>query len=56
VTELVFGGYRSGFDLTRLISHRFRLEEAAEAIQVASNPQPGSMKIMIEPVPGAGAE
>jgi L-iditol 2-dehydrogenase len=56
VTELVFGGYRNGFDLTRLISHRFRLEESAEAIAIASNPQPGSMKIMIEPVPGAGAE
>jgi len=56
VAELVFGGYRNGFDLTRLISHRFGLEEAAEAIAVASTPQPGSMKIMIEPVPGAGAE
>jgi L-iditol 2-dehydrogenase len=56
VANLVFSGYRNGFDLTRLISHRFGLEEAAEAMQVASNPQPGSMKIMIEPVPGAGAE
>ena len=26
VTELVFGGYRNGFDLTQLISHRFPLE------------------------------
>jgi L-iditol 2-dehydrogenase len=56
VQELVFGGYRNGFDLTQLISHRFPLEEAVEAIAVASHPQPGSMKIMIEPVPGAGAE
>jgi L-iditol 2-dehydrogenase len=24
--SLVFGGYRNGFDLTRLISHRFPLE------------------------------
>ena len=56
VTELVFGGYRNGFDLTQLISHRFPLEEAVEAIEVASNPQADSMKIMIEPVPGAGAE
>jgi L-iditol 2-dehydrogenase len=54
VTSLVFGGYRSGFDLTQLISHRFALEQAVEAIHIASNPQPGSMKIMIEPVPGAG--
>jgi L-iditol 2-dehydrogenase len=56
VTGLVFSGYRSGFDLTQLISHRFPLEQAVEAIELASNPQPGSMKIMIEPNPGAGAE
>jgi L-iditol 2-dehydrogenase len=56
VTALVFGGYRNGFDLTQLISHRFPLEQAAEAIEVASHPQADSMKIMIEPVPGAGAE
>jgi len=55
VADLVFSGYRSGFDLTQLISHRFPLEETAEAIAIASNPQPDSMKIMIEPVPGAGA-
>jgi L-iditol 2-dehydrogenase len=56
VTGLVFGGYRHGFDLTQLISHRFPLERAAEAIEIASHPQADSMKIMIEPVPGAGAE
>ena len=56
VTDLVFGGYRNGFDLTQLISHRFPMEEAVAAIEIASNPQPSSMKIMIEPVPGAGAE
>jgi L-iditol 2-dehydrogenase len=56
VTELVFAGYRNGFDLTQLISHRFPMEQAVEAIEIASNPQPGSMKIMIEPIPGAGAE
>ncbi len=56
VTGLVFDGYRNGFDLTQLISHRFPLEEAVAAIEVASNPQPGSMKIMMEPVPGAGAK
>jgi L-iditol 2-dehydrogenase len=54
VTSLVFGGYRDGFDLTQLISHRFPLEEAVEAIEVASSPKAYSMKIMIEPVPGAG--
>jgi L-iditol 2-dehydrogenase len=56
VTELVFGGYRNGFDLTQLISHRFPLEQAVAAIDVASHPKADSMKIMIEPVPGAGAE
>jgi L-iditol 2-dehydrogenase len=56
VEELVLGGYRTGFDLTQLISHRFPLEEAVQAIAVASSPQADSMKIMIEPVLGAGAE
>jgi len=56
VTGLVFDGYRNGFDLTQLISHRFPFEKAVEAIEIASNPRPGSMKIMMEPVPGAGAE
>jgi L-iditol 2-dehydrogenase len=56
VTDLVMGGYRKGFDLTQLISHRFPLERAVEAIEVASQPHPDSMKIMIEPVPGGGAK
>jgi L-iditol 2-dehydrogenase len=47
--DLVFDGYRSGkFDLTRLISHRFPVDQAAEAIHVASNPQPDSMKVVIK--------
>ncbi len=54
VTDLVFGGYRNGFDLTQLISHRFTLEEAVDAIEIASHPKADSMKIMIEPVPGGG--
>jgi L-iditol 2-dehydrogenase len=54
VTELVFGGYRNGFDLTQLISHRFPLEQAVDAIEIASHPKADSMKIMIEPVPGGG--
>jgi L-iditol 2-dehydrogenase len=50
VTRLVFEGYRDGsFDLTRLISHRFPLEEAVKAIDLASHPQAGSMKIVIQP-------
>jgi L-iditol 2-dehydrogenase len=47
--QLVFDGYRNGFDLTRLISHRFSLEEAVKAIDVASHPTAQSMKIFIEP-------
>lgn len=49
VADLVFSGYGSGFDLTRLISHHFPLEDAAEAIRVASTPTAASMKIFIEP-------
>jgi L-iditol 2-dehydrogenase len=48
--DLVFEGYRSGkLDLTNLISHRFGLEEAAEAIYLASHPVADSMKIVLKP-------
>lgn len=43
--QLVFEGYRNGFDLTPLISHRFALADAVEAINVASSPAAHSMKI-----------
>jgi L-iditol 2-dehydrogenase len=46
---IVFNGYRSGYDLTGLVSHRFPLDRAVEAIELASQPQAHSMKIMIEP-------
>ncbi len=36
-------------DLEKLISHRFPLDEAVEALQLAARPQPDSLKIMIEP-------
>ena len=36
-------------DLERLISHRFSLEESPQALELASHPQPSSMKIMIQP-------
>ncbi|HEY4381455.1 MAG TPA: alcohol dehydrogenase catalytic domain-containing protein [Acidobacteriaceae bacterium] len=50
VAQLVFAGYRDGsFDLTRLISHRFSLEDAVKAIDLASHPQASSMKIVIQP-------
>lgn len=56
VTDIVLNGYRNGFNLTQLISHRFQIEQAVEAIDIASHPQPGSMKIMIEPVLGGGGQ
>lgn len=56
VTSLVFDGYRKGFDLTQLISHRFPQEQAVVAIEIASHPKADSMKIMIEPVLGRGRE
>jgi L-iditol 2-dehydrogenase len=48
--DLVFEGYRSGtLDLTKLISHRFGLGDAAEAIDLASHPKADSMKIVLKP-------
>jgi L-iditol 2-dehydrogenase len=48
--DLVFEGYRSGkLDLTKLISHRFALEDAAAAIDLASHPVADSMKIVLKP-------
>lgn len=49
VTRMVFDGYRNGFDLTQLISHRFSLEDAVAAIDLASHPQADSLKIVIQP-------
>jgi L-iditol 2-dehydrogenase len=49
--EIVFEGYGQGYDLTRLVSHRFPLSKAVEAIAVASEPKATSMKIMIEGTP-----
>ena len=50
VAELVFKGYRDGtFDLTKLISHRFSLEDAVAGIELASHPQADSLKIVIQP-------
>jgi L-iditol 2-dehydrogenase len=56
VTDVVFNGYRNGFDLTQLISHRYTLDQAVEAIEVASHPKGDSMKIMIEPARGGGSQ
>jgi L-iditol 2-dehydrogenase len=35
--------------LENLISHRFSLEQAVQALELAAHPQPGSMKIVIQP-------
>ena len=51
VTEMVFDGHRNGFDLTNLVSHRFSLEDAVAAIDLASHPQADSLKIVIQPGP-----
>jgi L-iditol 2-dehydrogenase len=44
--ELVFSGE---LDFARLISHRFQLEDAVKAIDLAAHPQPDSMKIVVQP-------
>ena len=36
-------------DLERLISHRFPLPSSVEGLKLAANPQPDSMKIVIQP-------
>ena len=36
-------------DLERLVSHRFPLDQSAEALALAAHPQPSSMKIVIQP-------
>lgn len=41
--------FQGGVDLSRLISHRFSLKDAVGAIDLASHPQPESMKIVIQP-------
>jgi len=43
--ELVFNG---GIDFAGLISHRFALKDAVAALHLAANPQPDSMKIVIQ--------
>ena len=44
--RLVFSGE---VDFARLVSHRFPLHQAVEALHLASNPGPDSMKIVIQP-------
>ena len=40
---------RKQMDLERLITHRFPLQRAVEALNLAARPQPDSMKIVIQP-------
>lgn len=44
--DYVFSGE---VDLSKLISHRFDLKDAVRAISLAANPQPDSMKIVVQP-------
>lgn len=44
--RFVFSGE---MDLARLISHRFSLGQAVEALNLAAHPQPDSMKVIIQP-------
>jgi len=44
--RLVFSGE---IDFARLISHRFALKDSVDAIHLASQPSPDSMKIVIQP-------
>ncbi len=47
--HLAFHGYAQGYDLTRLISHCYPLDEAVAAIELASRPSANSMKVLIQP-------
>jgi len=50
VANLVFEGYRDGsFDLMKLITHRFSLEDAVKAVDVASHPMANSLKVVVQP-------
>jgi L-iditol 2-dehydrogenase len=44
--RLVFSG---GIDFARLITHRFPLQQAVEALHLASHPGPDSLKIVVQP-------
>jgi L-iditol 2-dehydrogenase len=44
--RFVMGGE---MDLTRLVSHRFSLGQAVEALKLAAHPQPDSMKVIVQP-------
>lgn len=41
--------FRRAMDFERLISHRFPLAQAVEALRVAAHPQPDSLKVIVQP-------
>jgi L-iditol 2-dehydrogenase len=41
--------FSAGVDLRRLVTHRFPLSQAVEALRLAAHPQPDSMKIVVQP-------
>ncbi len=41
--------FNQGPDLEKLISHRFPLQNAVEALKIAAHPQPGTMKLLVQP-------
>lgn len=45
-TSFVFGGE---MDFARLVTHRFPLHQAVEALRLAASPHPDTLKIMIQP-------
>ena len=47
--EVYKSGVMDAMYLAGLISHRFPLKQAVEAIRLAANPQPDSMKIVLQP-------
>ena len=44
--RLVFSGE---IDFARLVTHRFSLQQAVEALRLAAHPAPDSMKVVIQP-------
>lgn len=47
--------FRRDVRVAELISHRFPLEQAPQAVERAARPAPGVLKVVIEMRPGAGA-
>lgn len=48
--QLVFG---REIRVEELVTHRFPLEEAPRAVELASRPSPGVLKVIVQPAAGA---